>query len=73
MITKCPKCKEGKIDYSMSELHLINDSNPQEAGIEGLCSECQAHIYVKFKEFQYEVTEFDDLLEEEEKKEIINL
>ena len=71
MIHKCIKCK-GEIDYSMSDVHLIPKTEPQEAGIEGLCLQCGTHVYIKFREFQYEVTQFDDLMNEGE-KEIINI
>lgn len=68
MVKTCPKCNKGEIDYSMSEVHLIPKTEPQEAGIEGLCSECQTHVYVKFKEYETELTLFDDFMNEDEKE-----
>lgn len=68
MVKQCPKCKQGEIDYSLSEVHLIPETEPQEAGIEGLCDNCQTHIYLKFKHYESELTPFNDFMDEEEKE-----
>lgn len=54
MIKKCPKC-ENDIDYSMSEIHLIPDIDPAECEKEGVCGECGLIVYIKFKEYTYEI------------------
>jgi hypothetical protein len=71
MIKKCQICKEGEIDYSMSEIYLIPETNPQEAGFEGLCSKCSSHFYFKFKLYQVDITIFNDFMEEKDKKTIL--
>jgi hypothetical protein len=67
MITKCTKCNKGKVEY-LSELHMIPNTNPQEAGFEGICLNCSAHYYHKFKQYETEITELDDFLEEQDKE-----
>ena len=64
MLNRCTSCKKGEVDYSLSEVYLIPDTNPQQTGIEGICMTCSTHFFVKFKEFKTEVTEFNDLMEE---------
>lgn len=71
MIEKCSFCGN-KIDYSMSDVHLIPETNPQETGIEGICSKCMSHVYVKFRAFEAEITKFDEFMNEKE-KEVIKL
>lgn len=68
MIKKCTKCDDGDINYDMTELHLIPNTTPQEAGYEGLCDNCNAHYYLKFRLYAYEVIEFDDFMNEKEKE-----
>ncbi len=68
MKTKCKECGKGEYDYSMSDIHLIPNTQPQEAGIEGICSECSSHIYIKFRAYQEEITPLDDFMEAGEKK-----
>lgn len=55
LITKCTKCK-GKVEY-LSELHLIQNTNPPEAGFEGVCIKCGYIYYHKFKQYEIEVTD----------------
>ncbi len=66
MIKKCPECEKGNIDFSLSEVHLIPDTDPQQAGIEGICKECQTNIYVRFEETQYEIMNMDDFMNDSE-------
>ncbi len=67
-IKKCPICKKGEVDYSMSEVHLIPETTPQETGFEGICSECSSHFYLKFKLYQVDVTIYDEFMNEVDKK-----
>ena len=59
MIEKCPNCGT-KINYNLSEIQLIPDTNPQEAGIQSMCSHCNTEIYIKFRQYEEEITEFDE-------------
>lgn len=68
MIKKCTVCKEGNFDFSMSDISLISDKNPPEAEIEGICDNCSSYINIQFKAYQAEITEFDDMMNEKEKK-----
>jgi len=71
MIRNC-KCG-GKVEY-LSELHLIPNTNPQEAGFEGVCLKCSSMYYLKFKSYEYEMTEFSSTYDGYlDKKEIIPL
>ena len=73
MINQCIKCKKGNVDYSMSDIQPIYKTTPQEVGIEGICLECSTHYYLKFKHYETEVTQFDSIIEENEKKEVIKI
>jgi hypothetical protein len=68
LIKQCPKCKKGEIDYSLSDIYFIENTEPQEAGLEGICSECSTHIYVKFRHYESEITPFNDFMDEQEKE-----
>jgi predicted nucleic-acid-binding Zn-ribbon protein len=65
---KCPKCGS-KLEY-LAEVHLIGNTDPQEAGIEGNCFKCGTMIYSKFKMFEAELTLFDEDGNEIETKKI---
>jgi len=69
MITKCPYCKKGTIEY-YSEIHLIpGTTHPkQEAGFEGNCNNCNASIYTKFKEYEVEAISYDNNMNELDRK-----
>jgi hypothetical protein len=53
LITECKRCK-GKIEY-LSEMHLIPNTNPPEAGFEGVCIRCSTIYYHKFKQYDTEI------------------
>lgn len=55
----CPICQK-EVNFDLSEVHLIKED---EAGYEGLCEGCSAHVYLKFKLYKVEVTEFDDYMD----------
>ena len=63
MLKQCPAC-HGDINWNMSEIHLIPNTIPFEAGYEGICEKCYSHIYLKFKAYEVEVIEFDEYMEE---------
>jgi len=67
LIKECPNCK-GELDYSMSEINLIPNTNPQESEIEGVCPNCESIVFIKFRAYGYKVVKLDELLEAEEKK-----
>lgn len=55
---KCPTCKN-ELEY-ISDMHLIPDTNPQQAGIENICGNCNSVIYIRFKIFKIELTAFGE-------------
>ena len=67
MIDKCKKCN-GNVDFLMSDIYFINNTKPQQVGIEGICIDCSTHYFIKFKAFECEITNFKDFTGEEEKE-----
>jgi hypothetical protein len=63
IIKKCPKCG-GEVLY-LSEIHLIDDTK---TGFQGNCEDCNTEIYHKFKLFEIEIVEYDENMEEIDKK-----
>lgn len=59
----CPKC--GKELMYLCEIHLIDDVT---AGFEGACSNCNTTVYHKFKMFEIEIEEHDDMMEKISKR-----
>lgn len=68
LITNCSKCKNGKVEY-LSEMYIIPDTNPPEAGFEGVCLKCGATYYHKFRQYETEVSN----LNTNDQKEVIKL
>lgn len=66
LITECKKCN-GEVEY-LSEMYLIPNTNPPEAGFEGVCLSCGATYYHKFRQYETEISSLD---EPEEEKEVI--
>jgi hypothetical protein len=53
----CPECG-AELEY-LSEVYLVADTDPQEAGLEGNCFKCGTLVYSKFKMFGIDLTLFD--------------
>jgi hypothetical protein len=54
------KCTcDGKVDFSLSDIHLLDEDNHMRAGMEGLCLKCGASVYVKFLAINVEITNFE--------------
>ena len=58
LTTKCSKC-ESKVEY-LSELHLIPDTDPPEAGFEGMCVSCFTVYYHRFKQYDTEIIKIEE-------------
>jgi hypothetical protein len=70
LITECTRCG-GEVEY-LSEMHLIPKTDPPEAGFEGVCLDCNATYYHKFRQYETEISNLD-YPEENQQKEVIKL
>jgi hypothetical protein len=59
MLKKCPKC-DGELDFSLSEINIIPDTNPQKASLDGICRDCFSCVSINFIENGYDIIEETD-------------